>query len=138
MQLYLLARREMSSYAARTWQETPGAVVTGIVLWVTTTALLAAQMFQDVEPDVRDITWVVLVAHAVCSALVVIEAFEGGGTIWWLSACVIATGSVATLFQISIIREGGVIPAASMAQVAANSLMLALIFRKEALYGSFA
>jgi hypothetical protein len=133
----------MSSYAARTWQDTPGAVVTGILLWVTTTALLAAQMFhspanEDVEPDVRDITWVVLVAHAVCSVLVVIEAFEGEGKIWWLSTCVIATGSLATLFQISIIRQGLVHAAASAAQVAANSVMLALIFRKEALYGSFA
>lgn len=130
----------MSSYAARTWQETPGAVVTGIVLWVTTTALLAAQMFNSPEnaDALRDITWAVLVAHAVCSALVVIEAFEGGGRFWWLSTCVIATGSVATLFQISIIREGLVHAAASAAQVAANSVMLALIFRKEALYGSFA
>ena len=128
----------MASYAARTWQDTPGAVIAGVILWATTTALLAAQMFVDLAPDVQDITWAVLIAHALCSALVLIEAFEGGGSIWWLSACVIATGSLATLFQISIVREGALHAVASGAQVSANSIMLALIFRKESLYGSFA
>ena len=128
----------MASYAARTWQETPGAVLVGLTLWLTTTVLLIAQLFDAGDAPYTDVMWFVLAAHAICSALVLIEAFEGGGTIWYLSFLVITSGSLATLFQVSLVREGLLHAMASAAQVTANSVMLALIFRKEALYGSFA